>query len=124
LIALDACGPPLTRHDLCHASPFNAIGMVDACHGLQQSPALILGDSLEHTPVGSDRLEQLDGISKARRKRLRWSLGCGHQLRVTQSAPPRRVAIGPATLGHLRSDEKERAGPSARPTDYQLPATS
>ena len=85
LIALDACGPSLTRHDLGHAPPFNAVGMVYARHGLQQSPAIILGHSLEHTPVGGDRFEQLDGISKTRRERLRWGFGCGHQLRVTQS---------------------------------------
>jgi hypothetical protein len=85
LIALDACGPSLTRHVFCHASPFNAVGMVDACYRLQQSPAIILGHSFEHTPVGGNRFEQLDGISKTRRKRPRWNFSGGHQLSVTQS---------------------------------------
>jgi hypothetical protein len=71
LIALDACGPPLPRHDLCHAPPFNAVRMVDACHRLQQSPAISLRHSFEHAPVGGNRFEQLDGISKTRRERLR-----------------------------------------------------
>jgi hypothetical protein len=71
LIAFDACGPSLARHDLCHAPPFDAVGMVHACHRLQQSSAISLRHSFEHTPVGRNRFEQLDGISKTRLERLR-----------------------------------------------------
>ena len=64
LIALHARGFALARRDLRHATPLDAVGMIDRRHRLEQSLAFVIRDAFEHRPIRRDRFEQLNRFAQ------------------------------------------------------------
>jgi hypothetical protein len=65
LIALYARGFALARRDLRHATPLDAVGMVDRRHRLEQSFAFLIRDAFEHRAIRGDRFEQLNRLAQS-----------------------------------------------------------